>query len=106
MCGEASTGARKKGPGMRKGPAHSADPSPKIVRQRPTLPHGPPCSTIGAIELSFRVRNVTGRFPYAITTETLRNNTNRPHTTQIACVAVHGCCLRTYTVDASKLWSS
>ena len=42
-----------------------------IVRRRPTLPQGPPCSTIGAERLSFRVRNVTGRFPNAMTTETL-----------------------------------
>ncbi|BBC35627.1 hypothetical protein SGFS_069210 [Streptomyces graminofaciens] len=42
-----------------------------FVRRRPTLPQGPPCSTIGAVRLSFRVRNVTGRFPHAMTTETL-----------------------------------
>ena len=48
-----------------------------IVRRRPTLPQGPPCSTIGATRLSLRVRNVTGRFPRAMTTETLRN---LPHT--------------------------
>ena len=40
------------------------------VRRRPTLPQGPPCSTIGAERLSFRVRNVTGRFPLAMTTGT------------------------------------
>src|SRR4051812_35054718 len=45
--------------------------SPQFVRRRPTLPQGPPCSTIGAERLSFRVRNVTGRFPNAMTTETL-----------------------------------
>ncbi len=43
----------------------------KNVRQRPTLPHGPPCSTIGAEGLNFRVRNGTGCFPFAITAETL-----------------------------------
>ena len=42
-----------------------------VVRRRPTLPQGPPCSTIGAVRLSFRVRDVTGRFPHAMTTETL-----------------------------------
>ena len=43
----------------------------KEVRRCPTLPHPPECSTIGAVSLSYRVRNVTGRFPDAITTETL-----------------------------------
>src|SRR5687768_4132982 len=41
------------------------------VRRCPTLPQGPPCSTIGAERLSFRVRNVTGRFPLAMAAETL-----------------------------------
>ena len=41
------------------------------VRRCPTLPQGPPCSTIGAESLSFRVRNVTGRFPLAMAAETL-----------------------------------
>src|SRR5687767_15995216 len=41
------------------------------VRRCPTLPQGPPCSTIGAEGLSFRVRNVTGRFPFAMAAETL-----------------------------------
>ena len=43
----------------------------KEVRRCPTLPQGPPCSTIGAERLSFRVRNVTGRFPLAMAAETL-----------------------------------
>ena len=34
-----------------------------FVRRCPTLPHRSQCSTIGAEGLSFRVRNVTGRFP-------------------------------------------
>ena len=42
-----------------------------VVRRCPTLPHPPGCSTIGAVGLSFRVRNGTGRFPHAITTVTL-----------------------------------
>ena len=42
-----------------------------IVRRRPTLPHSGPCSTIGAERLSFRVRNGAGRFPLAMTAETL-----------------------------------
>ena len=43
----------------------------KHVRRRPTLPRGPPRSTIGAEGLNFRVRNGTGCFPFAITAETL-----------------------------------
>ena len=43
----------------------------KNVRRRPTLPRGPPRSTIGAEGLSFRVRNGTGRFPFAMAAETL-----------------------------------
>ena len=42
-----------------------------VVRRRPTLPHTPVCSTIGAVGLSFRVRNGTGRFPHAMTAVTL-----------------------------------
>src|SRR5690606_40290896 len=41
-----------------------------VVRRCPTLPHPGGCSTIGAGRLSFRVRNGTGRFPAAMTTET------------------------------------
>ena len=41
------------------------------VRRCPTLPQGHPCSTIGAESLSFRVRNVSGRFPLAMAAETL-----------------------------------
>jgi hypothetical protein len=51
---------------------HRSDPHRgKNVRRRPTLPRGPPRSTIGAEGLSFRVRDGTGRFPFAITAETL-----------------------------------
>ena len=42
-----------------------------IVRRRPTLPHSLPCSTIGAERLNFRVRNVTGCFPFAMVAVTL-----------------------------------
>lgn len=42
-----------------------------VVRLRPTLPHRHQCSTIGAEGLSFRVRNGAGRFPFAMTAETL-----------------------------------
>ena len=48
-----------------------------IVRRCPTLPHPPGCSTIGAVGLSFRVRNGTGRFPHAITTVTLAHTPTR-----------------------------
>ncbi len=43
----------------------------KNVRRRPTLPPRHQGSTIGAEGLSFRVRNGTGRFPFAIAAETL-----------------------------------
>ena len=52
----------------------------KDVRRRPTLPPSPPGSTIGADRLSFRVRNVTGRFPVAMVAVTLwRCTGTRPH---------------------------
>ncbi len=41
----------------------------KEIRRRPTLPHGTPCSTIGAEELNFRVRDGNGCFLFAIATE-------------------------------------
>jgi hypothetical protein len=41
-----------------------------LFRRCPTLPHPPGCSTIGAVGLSFRVRNGTGRFPHAMTAVT------------------------------------
>src|SRR3989442_10249193 len=37
-------------------------------RQRPTLPHSFPCSTIGGIRLNFRVRNGKGCDPDPMTT--------------------------------------
>ena len=43
----------------------------KYARRRPTLPRGPPRSTIGAEGLNFRVRNGTGCFPFAMAAETL-----------------------------------
>src|ERR1700694_1328883 len=42
-----------------------------VVGRCPTLPHPPGCSTIGAVGLSFRVRDGTGRFPHAMTAVTL-----------------------------------
>src|SRR5689334_11221934 len=66
------------GPERRKAPHQKVRGFPTmIVRRRPTLPQGPPCSTIGAERLSFRVRNVTGRSPDAMTTETLGNRYQR-----------------------------
>ena len=50
------------------------------VRRRPSLPHGPPCSTIGAERLNFRVRNGTGCFPNAMITETTVEH-HEPHHT-------------------------
>ena len=41
----------------------------KKIRRRPTLPHSLPCSTIGAKELNFRVRDGNGCNLFAITTE-------------------------------------
>jgi hypothetical protein len=46
-------------------------PQREDVRRRPTLPRGPPRSTIGAEGLNFRVRNGTGCFPFAMAAETL-----------------------------------
>ena len=42
--------------------------SSHITWQRPTLPHSLPCSTIGAVELNFPVRNGKECFLYAIIT--------------------------------------
>ena len=53
------------------------------VRRCPTLPHRPRCSTIGAVRLSFRVRNVTGRFPDAMTAVTLSSSTSTVHTPSV-----------------------
>ena len=50
---------------------HGSGPQHEDVRRRPTLPRGPPRSTIGAEGLNFRVRNGTGCFPFAMATETL-----------------------------------
>jgi hypothetical protein len=47
---------------------------PKKIRRRPTLPQGLPCSTIGADELNFRVRDGIGCDIVAITTGNLRNH--------------------------------
>ena len=49
----------------------AAPPPDKYVRRRPTLPPRLQGSTIGAERLSFRVRNVAGRFPLAMAAVTL-----------------------------------
>ena len=70
---------RRRGPCPPKGARASSTPTPPPMRggaisprvsgrRCPTLPPSLPSSTIGAGGLSFRVRNVTGRFPTAMTT--------------------------------------
>ena len=63
-----------------------------LGRRRPTLPHTPVCSTIGAGELSFRVRKGTGRILTAI------NHRHNQHPTR-RCKA---CCSRHCIVDANN----
>src|SRR4051812_34278343 len=72
-CSGASAVDGKGDKNAKRGPERDA-PTPvssRYVRRCPTLPPGPPGSTIGAERLSFRVRNVTGRFPFAMTAVTL-----------------------------------
>ena len=47
-------------------------PARKLFRRRPTLPHGYPCSTIGAGRLNFRVRDGIGWNPSAMATGNLQ----------------------------------
>ena len=54
-------------PGAARG---GSGPAEVCARWCPTLPHPGGCSTIGAVRLSFRVRDGAGRFPVAVTTET------------------------------------
>ena len=69
------------------GGVHQLSRSPrKNVRRRPTLPHPPECSTIGAVELSYRVRNGTGRFPDAMTAVTRRDQPAHHHTPTQGCI--------------------
>src|SRR5690625_3588013 len=57
--------------GMQKGRKRNASGLFVVcVRRCPTLPHSLGCSTIGAEGLSFRVRDGTGRFPFAVTAVT------------------------------------
>src|SRR3954452_20767171 len=55
-------GMRRRPPGGRGCPP-GGRPFSRVVRRRPTLPRGPPRSTIGAVGLSFRVRNGYRAFP-------------------------------------------
>ena len=59
-------------------------------RQRPTLPHSFPCSTIGGIRLNFRVRNGNGCDPDPMTTgmlaawgPTMREQLSAAHVTHL-----------------------
>ena len=58
--------------GLLGGPSCHCVASGKKSRQRPTLPHGFPCSTIGSDELNFRVRDGIGCSLVDITTGNCR----------------------------------
>jgi hypothetical protein len=53
---------------LKKEPTTMVSSSKLKSRQRPTLPHGCPCSTIGAERLNCRVRNGNGCGPLAMVT--------------------------------------
>lgn len=63
----------------------------RIIRQRSTLPHSLPCSTIDAKELNFRVRDGYGCDLFAIATELNRVGSR---TFERVCTGVHKilCC--------------
>ena len=65
-------------------------------RRRPTLPHSLPCSTIGAEELNFRVRDGNGCDLFAITTEKIGYNLG------IRC----SCCATVNSIVPVSLWPS
>src|SRR4051794_29815 len=75
-AGPGGRGGRRGGGGTANPPRHRSEttkglpvserPFVEDVRRRPTLPPRHQGSTIGAEGLSFRVRNGTGRFPFAI----------------------------------------
>jgi len=73
------------------------------VRRRPTLPPSHPSSTIGAERLSFRVRNGTGRFPFAMAAETLWSFGQPTVTRELHSGRV---CLPAKPERSSSLWSS
>ena len=61
--------AKEKGDIETKKPIIADGPFYFKSRQRPTLPHSYPCSTIGAEGLNFRVRNGNGCRPFAMVTK-------------------------------------
>ena len=73
-------------------PSKGSTPHPFFVvwlRRFPTLPHPVGCSTIGVVGLSFRVRNVAGRFPNTMTTASLVYPLPTPHR-RVVCARVLG----------------
>ena len=66
-----SVETRRKLHKLREGGLTLQSPLSEVCPAVPTLPRSLPRSTIGAEGLSFRVRNVTGRFPFAMAAETL-----------------------------------
>src|SRR5690349_19374734 len=70
------------------------------VRRCPTLPQGPPCSTIGAERLSFRVRNGTGRFPLAMAAETLLMFQSQQRKSRMCCCVRSRPYIGNHSVDA------
>ena len=76
-CAEATVWPRPRRGSCRykKTGSRPCDLEPSInTRQRPTLPHSYPCSTIGGRRLNFRVRNGNGCDPSPMTT----GNMNQP----------------------------
>ena len=61
------------------------------IRRRPTLPHGLPCSTIGAGELNFRVRDGIGCDIAAITTGNRRNRFKEAEVNQLLPATLTSC---------------
>ncbi len=90
-CGVPAEAERQKGKARRRLCAGAS----KKMRQRPTLPHGFPCSTIGSGGLNFRVRDGNGCDPTDIATaksgkERRREAFSRPNTKGIWSIAQRG----------------
>jgi hypothetical protein len=62
-------------------------------RQRPTLPHSFPCSTIGGIRLNFRVRNGNGCDPDPMTTGILVGSLGSRRASDRSMRSLQCCCL-------------
>ncbi len=60
--------------GTNEEPEHQKCPSSKNSRQRPTLPHSYPCSTIGGRGLNYRVRYGNACFPSPMATGKYKPN--------------------------------